>query len=389
MREFVPDVQHSPAPIARVVYRAFMSQRIRTWAAGAAAAALIATVVPASALSAQAAPREPARLAVMTQNLYLGSSLDPAIEAKDAQEFLAAVATIYGTAVLTDFPKRAQTIAKTIAAERPDLIGLQEVTKWSAVRTDDGPALPNYDFLEILMDALKAEGLDYSVAGVVSNASISAPLVNPALGCDVAFPAFDCNATLLDRDAILVSGESGIQVTPGSLTTGRFKAQASLQTPLGPRSFDRGWLYVDMSYQGRDFRFANTHLEVESYAAVQERQAREFIAIVQKNRPGPVIATGDFNSAADGSNTRSYAILTDYFADMWEESRHGEGLTCCQGGDLNNIESDYTVRIDLVLGKGKVTSNWARALPLPIEGAQSLPRWGSDHGGVITQVRLR
>ena len=366
-----------------------MTLRMRSWAAGIAAAGLLAAVVPASGLPAQAAPREPVRLSVMTQNLYLGSSLDPAIEAENAQEFLAAVATIYGTAVLTDFPTRAQTIAQAIAAERPDLIGLQEVTKWTAVRTDGGPTLPNYDFLEILMDALEAEGLDYSVAGVVSNASISAPLVNPALECDGTFPAFDCNATLLDRDAILVNDASGIEITPRSLKTGRFKAQASLQTPLGPRSFDRGWLYVDMTYQGRDFRFANTHLEVEGYAAVQERQAREFIAIVQKGRPGPVVATGDFNSAADGSNTRSYAILTNYFADMWDESRHGEGLTCCQDGDLSNTESKYTVRIDLVLGKGKVTSNWARVLPLPIDGAQALPRWGSDHGGVITQIRLR
>jgi endonuclease/exonuclease/phosphatase family metal-dependent hydrolase len=366
-----------------------MTSRIRSWAAVAAAAALIATVVPASALSAQAAPRDPARLTVMTQNLYLGSSLDPAIEAQDAREFIIAVATIYGTAVATDFPKRAQTIAKAIADERPDLIGLQEVTKWTATRTDGGPDLPNYDFLEILMAALKAEGLDYSVAGVVDNANISAPLVNPELECDGTFPAFDCNATLLDRDAILVNNETGIKITPRSLATGRFKAQASLQTPLGPRSFDRGWLYVDMQYAGRDFRFANTHLEVESYATVQTRQAREFIEIVQKDRPGPVIAAGDFNSAADGSNTRSYAILTDYFADMWDEGRHGVGLTCCQDGALQNTESEYTVRIDLLLGKGKVSSNWARVLPLPIEGAQALPLWGSDHGGVVAQVRLR
>ena len=245
-----------------------MTLRIRPWAAGIAAAGLLATMVPAASLPAQAAPREPARLSVMTQNLYLGSSLEPALEAEGAAAFIAAVATIYGTAVATDFPKRAQTIAKTIAAERPDLIGLQEVTKWSAVRSDGGPDLPNYDFLEILMAALEAEGLDYSVAGSVSNASISAPLVNPALECDGTFPAFDCSATLLDRDAILVNNDTGIKITPGSLTTGRFKSQASFETPLGPRSFDRGWLYVDMSYQGREFRFANTHLEVESYAAV-------------------------------------------------------------------------------------------------------------------------
>jgi endonuclease/exonuclease/phosphatase family metal-dependent hydrolase len=366
-----------------------MTLRMRHWAAGIAAAGLLTTMVPAVTLPAQAAPREPVRLSVMTQNLYLGSSLEPAIEAKDGREFLIAVATIYGTAVATDFPKRAQTIARTIADERPDLIGLQEVTKWTATRSDGGPDLPNYDFLEILMAALEAEGLNYSVVGVVNNASISAPLVNPGLECDGTFPAFDCSATLLDRDAILVNDDTGITVTPRSLTTGRFKAQASLQTPLGPSSFDRGWLYVDLRYKGRDFRFANTHLEVESYAAVQTRQAREFIRIVQKGRPGPVIAAGDFNSAADGSNTRSYAILTDYFVDMWDESRHGAGLTCCQDGALQNTESEYGVRIDLVLGKGNVRSNWARVLPLPIEGAQALPLWGSDHGGVITRIRMR
>lgn len=366
-----------------------MTLQMRHWVAGIAAAGLLATTLSAVTLPAQAEPREPARLSVMTQNLYLGSSLEPAIEAQDAREFLIAVATIYGTTVATDFPKRAQTIARTIAEERPDLIGLQEVTKWTATRSDGGPDLPNYDFLQILMAALKAEGLNYSVAGVVDNANISAPLVNPALECDGTFPAFDCSATLLDRDAILVNGDAGITIKPRSLTKGRFKAQASLQTPLGPRSFDRGWLYVDMSYQGRDFRFANTHLEVETYAAVQTRQAREFIQIVQKGRPGPVIAAGDFNSAADGSSTRSYAILTDYFADMWDESRHGVGLTCCQAGALDNPESEYSVRIDLVLGKGKVSSNSARVLPLPIEGAQALPLWGSDHGGVITRIRFR
>ena len=42
----------------------------------------------------------------MTQNLYLGSSLDPALDPRvdTPAEFVAAVARIYGTALLTDFP---------------------------------------------------------------------------------------------------------------------------------------------------------------------------------------------------------------------------------------------------------------------------------------------
>ena len=378
----------TPTPEAYVPYGSSMTRKLRTLAAGAAAAGLLTALLPA-ALPAQAAPGDPARLTVMSQNLYLGSSLDPAVEAKGASEFLAAVATIYGTAIVTDFPTRAQTIAKAIADERPDLIGLQEVTKWTAVRTDGGPDLPSYDFLTILMDALKAEGLNYSVAGAVDNASISAPLVNPEFECGGAFPVFDCNVTLLDRDAILVNADSGITVKRGSLKKGRFKSQASLETPLGPQSFERGWLYVDLRYKGRNFRFANTHLEVESYASVQQKQAREFIQALKRNRPGPIIAVGDFNSAADGSTTRSYSILVDYFADMWDERRDGEGLTCCQQAVLQNPESDYQTRIDLILGKGKVRSTGARVLPLGIDGAEAPPLWGSDHGGVVAQLRLR
>ena len=60
-----------------LVYRWWMTIRMRHWTAGIAAVGHLATVVPAVTISAQAAPREPARLSVMTQNLYLGSSLDP------------------------------------------------------------------------------------------------------------------------------------------------------------------------------------------------------------------------------------------------------------------------------------------------------------------------
>ena len=72
------------------------------------------------------------QLTVMTQNLYLGSPLDPALQATTPAQFVAAVATIYGTAVATNFPKRAQAIAATVDAQDPDLIGLQEVSTWIA-----------------------------------------------------------------------------------------------------------------------------------------------------------------------------------------------------------------------------------------------------------------
>src|SRR5262245_17932815 len=55
-------------------------------------------------------------LTVMTQNLYLGSSLNPALEATDLPSFLEAVAQIYATVQFTNFPARAEAIANEIQA---------------------------------------------------------------------------------------------------------------------------------------------------------------------------------------------------------------------------------------------------------------------------------
>ena len=165
---------------------------------------VVALLAVASSLltvgAAHAAPgqdRSGPRLTVMTQNLYLGSPLEPALDPSvdTPQEFVAAVALIYGTALLTDFPTRAEVIADTIAAEEPDLIGLQEVTNWIAAPTHAGPTPPSQDFLAILMAALEERGLDYDVAAVANNADIGpAPLVAPRFGCGVT--AADCVVTL-------------------------------------------------------------------------------------------------------------------------------------------------------------------------------------------------
>ena len=140
-----------------------------------AVATLIAVAV-AAAGSASAQAAGPAsgddQVTVMTQNLYLGSSLDPALAATTPAEFVGAVATIYGTMVFTNFPRRAQAIADTIEAERPDLVGLQEVSNWIAQPLVPGAAPPSFDFLTILQAALAQRGLHYRAAVVSQNADI-------------------------------------------------------------------------------------------------------------------------------------------------------------------------------------------------------------------------
>jgi len=339
-------------------------------------------------------------LTFMSYNLYLGSSLDPALEVAELPPeqqpaaFVAAVAQIYGTAVFTDFPTRADAIADIIAADEPDVIGLQEVTNWIAQATIPGANPTSYDFLEILMAELAARGLDYEVAGVSQNANIGpAPLVAPGFGCLAVQPVPDCVVKLQDRDVILVNDDTrGLRWR--NPQSGTYAAQETFPLPGGaPVSFGRGWVSIDAKYHGRRFHVANTHLEVSSFPAVQEAQAREFLAGPAKG-PGADIALGDFNSAADGSTTDSYDILTGWFRfrDAWAVNPGDPGYTSGQNQTLTNPVSLLAKRIDLVLVHGAVRTVEAHVVgdvPFRSQTLPPRPIWPSDHAGVVATLRLR
>jgi endonuclease/exonuclease/phosphatase family metal-dependent hydrolase len=338
--------------------------------------AVIAVALALAPGMSQAKVRE---LKVMTQNLYLGSSLDDAVNAPDATAFLVAVATIYATVQFTNFPARANAIAAEVAARNPDIIGLQEVSNWSSV----GPgAPPSLDFLAILQQALQNQGLSYSVAAVSNNANIGPiPLLFP---CSGAFPS--CFLTLQDRDVILVNDDSS-DLEFSNPQSGQYATQEILATPVGPLSFARGWCSIDGTLQGKKFHFVDTHLETETYPAVQEAQGQEFLAGPAK-AGGAVVATGDFNSAADGSTTTTYANLTkSYFDDAWDTNPGDPGFSCCQNSTLTNPVSQLSSRIDLVL-----THAASRALDADLIGDAPFeampPLWPSDHAGVIATLRI-
>lgn len=342
-------------------------------------AVLLALALAFSFLAApSAAAKDKRELTVMTQNLYLGSSLLPAVDATTLPELLEAVATIFGTVQFTNFSARSDAIADEIADHGPDLIGLQEVSDW----TTSGPTLPGIDFLDVLLQDLTDRGLSYSVAAVSENALIGPlPLVVPCGG-----PIGACLLTFQDRDVILVNDDTP-RLEVFNPQNALYETQAVIPSPAGDLSFDRGWASVDGTFEGKKFRFVNTHLETESFPDVQEAQAEEFLAGPAKVG-GAVIAVGDFNSAADGTTTASYAMLTkSYFDDAWDTVGGGVGYTCCQNGTLTNPLSGLRSRIDLVL-----THAAARAQQVEVVGAApfqaSPPLWPSDHAGVVSVVRI-
>lgn len=332
-------------------------------------------------------------LNVMTQNLYLGSSLAPALEAKTPEEFVAAAARIYATVQYTNFPQRAEAIAGEIQEKEPDLIGLQEVTKWT---TGGLNPPPGYDFLAILQSDLEARGLHYSVGSIAHNANIGpAPLVSET--CPVVSGQFTCSVQLEDRDVILVNDDTS-GLTWSNPQSGRYATQQAIESPVGPLSFDRGWASIDAKLKRQPFRFVDTHLETEESPLVQQTQAAEFLAGPGKG--GTIVATGDFNSASDGSTTTSYAQLTapGKFRDSWDEAQLGPGSSCCQEsnvipqlapGQLNNPVSTLKTRIDLILSRGAARSDGDDAELIGDTPFQAEPPfWPSDHAGVVSVLRL-
>lgn len=365
------------------------SARTRVMLAGVAAA-LLALLPMAPAQAKATGGRD---LTVMTQNLYLGSSLVPALEATTPDQLAAAVAQIYATVEYTDFPTRAGAIADGIEAHAPDLIGLQEVSVWTVTGND---TIPSYDFLEILQTELTARDLHYTVASVSQNATIGpAPLAFPQ--CLTPEPPYvTCAVQLDDRDVILVNDDTP-GLTWGNARSGRYAAQQVFESPAGPISFDRGWASIDARLDRLPFRFVNTHLETEDFPDVQQAQAAEFLR--GPGRGGTIIATGDFNSAADGSTTTSYAQLTapGRFRDAWDEDILGSGYSCCQSsntpplapGALNNTDSTLRSRIDLVLSRGAARSDGGQATLVGDTPFQAVPPfWPSDHAGVVARLKL-
>jgi hypothetical protein len=192
-----------------------------------------------------------------------------------------------------------------------------------------------------------------------------------------------------DRDVILVSRDNP-SLTTSNPQVGQYVAQEVVTTPVGPLSFARGWASIDGTLDGKAFHFVTTHLETADFPAIQQAQAQEFLAGPAR-AIGSVIAVGDFNSAADGSTTTSYADLTKrYLHDSWVLNAGDPGSSCCQTETLANPTSALTSRIDLVLTHA---ASQSRNAPPHLVGTSpfevTAPLWASDHAGLIATIRLR
>ncbi len=322
-------------------------------------------------------------LTVMTRNVYVGADIFRVVQQTDPLLILAEIAAVYQTTQATNFPARAELLADEILIHQPHVIGLQEValirrqSPGDILSGNSEPATEvETDYLQLLMDALTARGLDYLVVATVDNADIELPLIGATLD----------DIRLTDRDVLLVRAD----VPFAHAKTGNYRDQVIVDLVGTQINFNRGYTQANVLVNNRTYRIFNTHLDVGSQGAIQALQAQELTSMLADVQL-PLVLLGDFNSSPLSPPGEAYGQLTGAgYAEIWENRSiddNDPGYTCCHGETLDDPTSTYSSRIDLVWARSgdstvlqpvEATVVGANPSMLTPEGL-----WPSDHGGVV------
>lgn len=316
-------------------------------------------------------------LTVMTYNVYVGASTDSLLAITNLGEVPAAVADLYTKVIAADFTGRAASIAASIKASEPHLIGLQEISlirrQTPGDRLTGGDVSAEevvLDFLEILMAALRTEGLNYHVAARVENFDVEMPLFTETRVDDVRLTDYD---VILAREDVQVS-----RVMNANYSTPFVVETLALEVP-------RGYVALDATVAEDTYRVVNTHLESVD-ADIRLAQAQELVESLL-DETLPVILLGDFNTNAPDGDT--YQMLLDAgYSDVWQLDSEGTGNTCCQPGELKNAESELSVRIDQIFVRNLELPASVLTHTVGDKPSERLPAglWPSDHAGVVARL---
>lgn len=310
-------------------------------------------------------------------NAYIGAEYERVmtVDPSDVVELLTTVTEVYGEILASDPPKRMAALADEIIQVQPDVLGVEEL--WTLETGVPGNFTVDYDYLELLTDALAAKGAHYAVAVVSSEQDLMMPMFSATGGIQYG--------RVIDHEAILYRTD----LPPGYLQVsnprkGQFATYMTL-TSLG-LDIRRGWCAVDVFTRGERFAFICAHTEDEMAPAVQEAQGLELLA-GPANVKTPVVIVGDFNAdPLHRTGTTTYSEFTAAgFSDAWLQMNPGNtagGLTWGHDASLANPANAFIWRLDYVLYRGNVFTPAVAWILDPQISAATPPLWPSDHAAV-------
>ncbi len=401
---------------------------------------LLLVVVTLITLPSSAFAGDP-KIKAMTRNVYLGADIfkvvdaalnpplipidpdDPACEdpespdcpkMPDPMAIPKTVAVVFQDVLNSNFPERAEALADEIALFEPDVVGLQEVSRYEITVPSNvfGPLPPGYrttevviDFYSVLEAALQARGMNYT-AFINTNADIEMPMLVDSE------PFFLSDVRMVDHDVILVREDHAAS----NEYKGNYQYQLELDVGgAEPLAFTRGYIAVDVDIKGDVYRFVNTHLEVRSsvgsvYRVFQAAQMQELLTILSYETK-PIVMVGDFNSSSEDLPGESYVpdgeggyVLMQYvppymlaktyfgYKDAWlEQKKFGDGFTSGFDEYVSDPTAELTSRIDIVFVDPKnleIDKVMADVVGDEVSDMTPSGLWPSDHAGVVAKIKF-
>lgn len=332
---------------------------------------------------------------VYQANAYVGAlieaplALDPS-DPNYLQLLLQTVTEVYGQIIASDPPARMAGLAEEIAAQRPDVAGLEELyTIELAPDVDQAPGSFTvlYDYLQLLTQALAAKGAHYNVVVVSKEADIALPLVMSLQPFTLGW------GRIIDHEAILVRAD----LPPGYLQvsnpqTGRFSIYPEVALGTNVLSIYRGWCSVDVFTRGERFRVVCSHPQDESTPEIQAAEVQELLAGLA-NVQMPVMIIGDLNSDPLNRNgTDSYPqFAAAGFKDSWAVLHPNDlagGLTWGHEDTLSVPADPFEYRLDYVFYRGGQFIPTSLTILDPRISATQPPFWSSDHAAITVTFLL-
>ena len=321
---------------------------------------------------------------VMTLNMYAGTGYGGIAQATNLDAFYLAVSNAIDEVRAGNPPARAQDIARQIAAAKPDLVSLQEVATWSTgtytgswtgTSTCENRTL-EYDFRQLLLDALAAQGLQYNAIATNTHFTVDAPT----------------SATACIRNTWSIVVLARANLTDGAFSYSNVASHTfslvlpiAINVPPGYTLFwPRGWVSVDVAFRGKQFRFIAAHLErilpapyLGLFNIVQGQELLAADGPTDTNMP--VVVAGDMNSDAANASDPAYATYENFinadFTDAWTAAR--SLFDSGYGGYTRTFPEPMNKRSDLVLVRGDFNVQ-----------AAAVFCGGSDHCGVVARLQL-
>src|SRR5437588_779369 len=203
--------------------------------------------------NSDAAPRGAPGITALTWNVYLGADIGRVLAAPTAEEAVVRATEEWGHVQATDFPARAGALARAIAAQRPHVVGLEELALY---RTTDNPFEPAtrvaYDFLQLVIDSLHARGVDYTAAAVDRTSDLQVPVI---AGVDASGQPTLAGVRWTDGDAVLVRAD----VPYVDAKSGVYAASQVVTVAGVTSGLYQGWSSIVATVDGRAYRFVGTH----------------------------------------------------------------------------------------------------------------------------------